>query len=193
MAAATLLAILALLAGLAALLAVPLELALQVRGLEPLRGGVAVRGMFGLLRWRFEWPRGAAPAPSKPAARRERRRDGAVTALRDPDFRQRSIRFARDLLDVVQVQDLRLQLRLGLGDPADMARLWAMVLPLQGMLRRLPGARVSIEPDFTEAALDFDGSGRLRLAPLRVLVLAIAFALAPSARRAWRTLGTGRA
>lgn len=188
---ATALAILGLLAGLAVVLAVPLELAFQVRGLDPVQGGVMVRWMFGLLRWRVEWPRGRAPAT--PAGRRERRRDGMAAALREPAFRQRAIRFARDLLDAVQVQDLRLRLRFGLGDPADMARLWALALPLQGMLRRLPGAHVSIEPDFTEAALDFDGGGRLRMVPLRVALLAVAFALAPSARRAWRTLGTGHA
>jgi hypothetical protein len=83
---------------------------------------------------------------------------------------------------------LRLDLRLGLGDPADTGRLWAVVGPLAVMAQDLRSVQLRIEPEFMEPVLEFEAEGRMRFMPLRLVALAIAFALSPAAIRAWLTL-----
>jgi hypothetical protein len=92
------------------------------------------------------------------------------------------------LLAAIRLRDLGLHLRLGLGDPADTGRLWAVVGPLSAASRCLRSADVRIEPAFDEPVLDFDAHGDAELVPLRLLALGLAFALSPASIRAWRTL-----
>jgi hypothetical protein len=82
--------------------------------------------------------------------------------------------------------------RLGLGDPADTGRLWAVVGPLCAVAQ-LRNAELRIEPEFVDPVLEFHADGRVRLVPLRFLGLAVAFALSPPTIRAWRTLRGGHA
>ena len=84
-------------------------------------------------------------------------------------------------------------MRLGLGDPADTGRLWAIVGPLSVAAQGIRSARVRVEPAFMEAVLEFDARGRMRLVPVQFLALAIGFALSPPSVRAWRTLRVGDA
>ena len=84
-------------------------------------------------------------------------------------------------------------MRLGLGDPADTGRLWAVVGPLSAAAQGLRGAEVRIEPEFMDSVLEFRAQGRLLVAPLQVMALAVSFALSPPTIRAWRTLRGGHA
>jgi hypothetical protein len=179
------------------LLAVPVDVEFRLQGIEPLTGHVGVRWLFGLVRHRIPAPRAgeatptpggepkAARAPARPGARSRKR--NVLAALRQGAFRRRVHRLARDLVRAVHLHRLRLHLRLGLGDPGDTGRLWAVVGPLNAVAR-LRNAELRIEPEFADAVLEFQADGRLRLVPLRFLILAIAFALSPSTMRAWRTL-----
>lgn len=113
--------------------------------------------------------------------------------LGQPAFRRRVLRLIGDLVRATRPRELRVRARLGLGDPADTGRLWAVVGPLSAAARSLRDADVSIEPEFIEPALELDVRGRVRLVPLRLLGLAIAFALSPPSIRAWRSLSQGHA
>jgi hypothetical protein len=83
-------------------------------------------------------------------------------------------------------------MRLGLGDPADTGRLWAVVGPLSAAAQ-LRNAELRIEPEFADPVLELRADGRVLLVPLRFLIVAIAFALSPPTIRAWRTLAGNRA
>ena len=81
--------------------------------------------------------------------------------------------------------------RLGLGDPAETGRLWALLGPLNAAARNLARIDLQIEPEFLDPVFEFDARGACRLVPLRFLALAAAFLLSPATLRAWRTAGTG--
>lgn len=188
---------------LAALLAVPVGVAFRLEGLEPFAGGITIRWLFGLVRIRVPVP-GARKPPRKPSAERKARRRRArpkarsrgarvLAALGRADFRERVHRLALDLVRVAHPSRLRLRMRLGLGDPADTGRLWAVVGPLSAASQGWRGADVSIEPEFVEPVLEFRTRGELLVVPLQVLALAVSFALSPASIRAWRTLRSGDA
>lgn len=188
----------AVLLGLVALaLAAPVDVAFAFAGLAPFRGQTTIRGLFGLLRFRLRIP-GADVSAKAPAAERkrdERRkgRTGVFAVARRAEFRRRVFRLIRDLVAAVRVRELRLHMRLGLGDPAETGRLWAFVGPLSAAAQKLQQAEVNIEPDFIDAVVDFRIRGRVLLIPLQVLVLAAGFVLSPVSLRAWRTLRSSHA
>jgi hypothetical protein len=179
------------------LLAVPVDVEFRLEGIEPFTGEVGVGWLFGLVRFRIPAPRVGKPTPrpeAKPKAARARARPKArgrhrnvLAALRQAAFRRRVYRLVRDLVRAVHLHRLRLFMRLGLGDPADTGRLWAVVGPLNAVAQ-LCNAELRIEPEFVDPVLEFQADGRLLLVPLRFLILAIAFALSPPTIRAWRTL-----
>ncbi len=192
----------AVLLGLAGLLAVPLGVAFQLEGIEAFQGRLTIRWLFGLVRVRVAVP-GARRPPAAPAAEpepaRKRARRGArgggarfLAVLRQAPFRRRVHRLVGDLVRVVRVRRLRLRMRLGLGDPADTGRLWAVVGPLTAASQGL-GADVRIEPEFVDPVLEFRARGRVRVVPLQVLAVAVPFALSPASIRGWRTLRSPRA
>jgi hypothetical protein len=177
------------------LLAVPVDLAFRCRGIEDLDAQLRLGWLFGLVRLELRWPRPGrrrprrrrkpAPAPAKqPRSRRSR----GLALLRQDAFRRRLWRLLRDLLRALRVHDLALHLRLGLGDPADTGRLWAVIGPLGAWLQARRNVQLDIEPEFVDAVLEFDARGRLRLIPLQTLALALAFALSPPSIQAWRSL-----
>jgi hypothetical protein len=179
------------------LLAVPVDVEFRLEGIEPFAGEVGVRWLFGLVRFRIPVPRAGKRAPrpeARPKAARARARPktrglhrNVLAALWQAAFRRRVYRLVGDLVRAVHLHRLRLLMRLGLGDPADTGRLWAIVGPLNAVAQ-LRNSELRIEPEFVDPVLEFQADGRLLLVPLRFLILAIAFALSPPAIRAWRTL-----
>ena len=179
--------------GLLAVLAIPVQLAFRVERVAASSGQVTIRWLFGFVRFRIGIPLQRAPTrPEAAAARtrptRERRaaRFNAFAALRLPEFRRRVYRFAGDLLRATHMHQLFLRMRLGLGDPADTGRLWAVVGPLSALAQNLHSAEVRVEPEFMDTACEFVAQGRLRLIPLQFMALVIGFALSPATWQAWR-------
>ncbi len=192
-----------LLALLVALLAVPLTVVFSVHRLEETRAFVRFRWLFGLVRFRFRVPRPAkarkrppaAPAKkAKPAKRKKKKwRAGAVVSLiRQPHVRRRVHGFGRDMLRAMHARDLVLRLRVGLGDPADTGRLWAMIGPVAGMAQNIRNVAVRIEPEFVDPVLEVESHGRFRLVPIQFIALTAAFVLSPTMLRAWWRLHRGR-
>ncbi len=187
--------------GLLVLLAVPVEAAFRFEGIEAFTGQITICWLFGLVRIRIPVP-GVRERPPKPAAEREaarkrprrKGRPAAVLAvLRQTAFRRRAYRLVEDLVRAAHVSQLRLRMRLGLGDPADTGRLWAVVGPLNAAAQGVRGAEVRIEPEFVDPVLEFRAEGRLLLVPLRILAMAVSFAFSPPSIRAWRILKGGHA
>ena len=111
-------------------------------------------------------------------------------AIRKRRFRQRLYAVVGKLWRAVEKRDVRLRACIGLGDPADTGQLWAVLGPLSAVLASVKSAQLSIEPDFVDEALEFEGSGHVRLVPLRIIAIAVGLFASPAF---WRDLRPARA
>ena len=92
------------------------------------------------------------------------------------------------MLRATHGRDLFLRLRIGLGDPADTGRLWAVVGPVAGLAQNLRSAVVRIEPEFMDPVFEVESHGQFRLVPIQLIALTAAFVLSPTMLRVWRQL-----
>jgi len=170
------------------LLAMPVTLTYELFWKQTLSGKVSLDWAFGLVRTDVS-PDPAISRPEKPeaapkrAGRRGNSKKGKtniLAAIRQESFRRRIVRFLSDVWRGIHKKDVRLMVRMGLGDPADTGRLWAMLGPLSGMFADLPGISIAIEPDFLDTNLEVDSSGTLRIVPLQFLALALGLLVSPS-------------
>jgi hypothetical protein len=111
-----------------------------------------------------------------------------IAVLRTEGFGLRVLRLARDLFRLVHIRNLGLYVRMGLDDPADTGRLWAVVGPLAATLGSVPGARIIIEPEFSLQVFEFSGEARIRLVPIQFVFVMLAFMLSVTTLRALRTV-----
>ncbi len=197
-----LLSLLGLFALLILLLAVPIVSTFRFEnagfeGMETFKGQVTIRWLFGLVRIRIPVPGDTRlhhsgtklqAAKKRGKFRETGVRSNFVAVLRQVRFRQRVYRLVKDLIRAVDLRQLRLRMRLGLGDPSDTGCLWAFVGPLNAAAQYLRNAEVRIEPEFMDAVFEFHARGQARMVPLQLVGLAIGFALSPASIRAWRTL-----
>ena len=188
--------IVAVLAVLLGLLAIPLTLTFRLSWPQPVRREVTVEWAFGLVRVRPEPDAGDTPShedvPSgkgrRGRARSSTRSTDILAALRDAPFRRRLVRFAGDVWSSIGKRDVFLRLRLGLGDPADTGQLWAVLGPLAGLLATVRDASIRIQPDFVDDVVDIDTGGQVRIVPLRLIALAVMLAVSPDFRRGLRRM-----
>lgn len=184
------------------LLAVPLSVAFSIHRIGKTTGAVRFRWLFGLVRFQLRFPprdtkpttKGAPPPKkkSKPTGKKGTA-GGALSLIIQRRFRRRVFKFIRDMLRATHGRDLFLRLRIGLGDPADTGRLWAIVGPIAGMAQTLRSVVVSIEPEFTDPVFEVESHGQFRLVPIQFIALTAAFVLSPTMLGAWRQLRRGGA
>ena len=180
-----------------ALLAIPVTLTFRVMWPETTGNQLRLTWAFGLVNVHLPTPASRTPvetadadvrAAKRAAKRKHGRKPNLFAALRHRPFRRRVLRLAMDLWRAVDRQNLQLDLRIGTGDPAETGQLWAVLGPISGMLQNLEDGRIRVTPEFVEAVFDFDGSGRLRVIPLRVLAIAIALMFSPPIWRGVRAI-----
>jgi len=175
------------------LLAIPVTLTYQLSWRETLSANLRLIWAFGLVRADVSPPPGKAGTDKPDAARKKDdrrkkakgRKPDFLAAIRLPSFRRRILAFVSDVWRAIHKENVRLLVRLGLGDPADTGQLWAVLGPLSGMLARLRDIRISIEPDFLDTTLEVDSSGTVRMIPLRIAIIMLGLLLSPSL---WRGL-----
>lgn len=173
------------------LLAMPLSLTYRFSWKETPSASFRLNWAFGLVRADVS-PDLAKHEPDKPeAARKKAARRGKsrgkktnfMAAIRQPSFRRRMLRFVSDVWRAIHKKNVRLLVRLGLGDPADTGQLWAVLGPISGLLARVRDIRIAVEPDFLDSTLEVDSSGTIRMIPLRMAILMIGLLFSPSV---WR-------
>jgi hypothetical protein len=178
---------------LAALLAIPLTLTFQVSWQEVFRTDAELTWAFGLVRKRI-LPAELKNVTSKSEKpdRRPRRswqsgytKPNILSALRQKGFRRRITRLVGDVWHAVHKKDVKMRLRIGLGDPADTGQLWAVLGPISGMLGSVQDVSVKIEPEFIDETLELVGNGSIRIIPIQMIYLAAAFMLSPPI---WRVI-----
>jgi hypothetical protein len=183
------------LTGLLLLLAVPVELAFSVqRHAGQQESGATFGWLFGLVRLPLGRP--GRRAPSRVGKHKAGRGKGPgprrlMAMLRSEGFTRRLLGLARDLLRRIQIRELNLAVRLGLDDPADTGRLWALVGPVIALLPLPTAASLAVTPDFHAEAFDVDGRGRIRVIPLQLLATLVVFALSPTTFRALYAMRSG--
>jgi hypothetical protein len=172
-------------------LAIPVTLTYRASWPQLVADRAELEWAFGLVRARIPLSQTRAPLPQNDKAKRSagnaeqaaRRGSHVVAAVRHKPFRRRILRFISDLWQAIHKKDVRLRVRVGLGDPADTGQLWAVVGPLAGMLANVRDASISIEPEFFDAIFTLDSAGRIRIIPLQMFYLCVVLLLSP---HVWR-------
>lgn len=163
------------------LLAVPLTLRFHIRWDQALSSRVRLQWAFGLVRCSLDRPKEQTPLQrNKRTGKSSSSKLNIGKALRQKTFRQRLQRFIGDLWRVFKKREMKLHLRVGLGDPAATGQLWALLGPVGVMLGNLPDAEITIEPEFIEQALELETSGNVRVIPLQLLGVMLALLVSPA-------------
>ena len=181
-----------------ALLAIPFEIIFKIQSQQERQSDIAIVWLFGVVRFPIS---GAPGRPSKKPKKTKKssKRKGktnfrAIKSLFfNARFRNRLIKFVKDVFKTIHIISFYLRIRLGLDDPADTGRLWAYLGPLAVYLTNLSNATISLVPDFQTETLDYDGSGRVRIVPLQVIFTVLAFVFSPITIQAlWRMRKAGK-
>jgi hypothetical protein len=181
------------------LLAMPITVAFRIDRVKEIKGQVSFRWLFGLVRFRIGIPgdkKHAKRFKRKRVKKTGKRRKGGnarsvIRVLKQSAFRRRAIRFFKYVLRATHATDLYFRLRIGLGDPADTGRIWALFGPVAGFASNIRSAEVRIEPEFIEPVLEVESHGEFSLIPLQFIALTVLFVVSPMTIRAFRTLRQG--
>jgi hypothetical protein len=192
--------VLAILLVLLALLAIPIDFVYRVSWDGQFQGELHVQWLFGLLHVRvpLEKPSSTETTKESPARQtkqkkpKAKRKTNPLAAWRLRSFRQRIWKFVRDLWRAIHKRDLHLQLQIGLDDPADTGRLWAILGPLSAICTQSKSVQIDIAPDFTDSHLEFNSSGNIRIIPLQLLAIIIGLLLSPPFWYGLRQMQTAR-
>ena len=182
------------------LLALPVTLTYRLSWKETLSARIRLIWAFGLVRADVSpdldksGPHNAESARKKAARQAKSKGSKAnfMAAIREPSFRRRVYRFVSDVWQAIHKKNVRLLIRLGLGDPADTGQLWAILGPLSGMFARLRDIRIAIEPDFLDSTLEVDSSGTIRMIPLRIAIIVLGLFFSPPVWRGIMSMRTNR-
>ena len=179
-----------------ALLSVPVTLVYRLNWQQRLQGEASLRWLFGLVRIPLSPSRDGKPAArkkrvEKPKAskpKRARKKLNPLAALRQKAFRRRMLRFVREVWRAFRKRDMQLRIRIGLGDPADTGRIWALFGPLSGLLANIEDASVELEADFVDAVFEVDSRGNVSVIPLQLIYLMLCLLLSPPFWRGMRRM-----
>lgn len=177
-------AVLAVLLVLLTLLAIPIDLVYQVSWDGRMQGEARLHWLFGLVKVRIPVEAKPSLPPTKKARTprrkaKSKRKAHPLAAWRIRSFRRRILKFLHDLWQAIHKRDVRLQLHIGLDDPADTGQLWAIMGPLSAILAQGRDVHIDIEPDFTQSHFELNSSGDIRIIPLQLLAIVLGLLLSP--------------
>ena len=117
----------------------------------------------------------------------------ALEVLRTEGFLGNLARLLRGLFGAIQARSLKIDIKLGLPDPAETAEavglLWAAMIPLEA----LTPVSAKIEPSFSEETLAGSAEGRMRIWPIKIIPPLIVFLLSPPIWKAgWKAIRARR-
>ena len=171
------------------LLSIPVDLVFYLEKEVAFKPRVGVRWMFGLVgRDISGWKR----KPKEEKKKKERNIKPLLAMLRTGGFLRRLFRFIRDILRLLSIHELKLDLRVGLDDPADTGLLLAAVGPAMVSTRYFPWLDVRIEPDFDRENLRGYCKGDVRAFPIRFVAPLILFVFSPTTIRAVKAMVVAR-
>jgi hypothetical protein len=178
-----------------ALLAIPVSLTFQLSWRQVFEGRLKLQWLFGLVRIELPVSQSNIQAlPGNKIKQQKRKKipekkSSVIAAIVQKSFRRRIIRFIRDVWRAIHKHDVRLRVRIGLGDPADTGQLWSIVGPVSGVLATVQEVSIDIEPEFIDTVFELDSNGNIRIIPLQLIYLTLALLLSPSIWRGIRQTG----
>ncbi len=186
--------LLAILVLLAVLLSLPLELQFDAKWPETQYNRADLRWAFGLVsvdlpRAEFDSAQAgsdeAGPEPIAERGHRQRRsRTPSLRAmLADSLLRQRLYRFLRDCWRAVRKDDVRVECRIGLAEPADTGMLWGVLGPISGGLQTIRDCEILLAPEFSGETFECAAEGKLTVYPIQLSGLFAGLLASP---RVWR-------
>jgi len=167
------------------LMTVPIDLAFTVEKDVAFRSKVRVGWMFNLIGKDVE--RKKKPEKEKPR-KKKRRIKPLIAMLRARGFLRRLLRLVGDIVRISHVRDFRLDLRIGLSDPAETGMLFGAIAPVLVQLRTFIPLDIQILPDFEQAGLQGYVKGDLRIFPIQLIFVGMLFALSPATIRAIKSM-----
>jgi len=181
-----------------ALLAIPVTLIFKLSWQQAFQGHITLRWAFGFVCVGFPLFRSTSP-PSvgenlidniSVCEHSVGKKKSPFSLRWGKALRTRMIKFITDFWHAIHKREIKLRVRIGLGDPADTGQLWAFIGPVSGMLANMKEVVVEIEPDFFDDSFELDSSGAIRVIPLQIIFLTAGFLLSPSV---WQGLRQMRA
>lgn len=158
------------LAMLVILLSVPVDLAVRVITPEKTRVRLGLRWLFGLVDWEIKTTkrsREVKAAEAKPKGRRTDRAKILLALLGTRGLRLQLLKLVRNILPRLKIRGLKIDLRLGLDDPASTGLLFAIIGPPLAIWHP---SSVKLTPSFEGAAFTGELSGRLRVIPGQLVI-----------------------
>jgi len=120
--------------------------------------------------------------PSKPGRPRRKRRAASpwlrrrlLAAVRSGGFPRMLARFGARLMRATHPRDVSFSAVVGLDDPCDTGRLWAVGGPLAVALAGASDGKVALAPHFAGERLSVQGRGRFTVVPVQVIAIAVWF------------------
>ncbi len=170
-----LIVIIALVALFLVLLCIPVQLALEANLTEERRFNVSLVWFFGLLRLSLKRrkPRPARAQKPKEKAKmsprdRWRRLQMVLSIIRIKGLARQTIRLFARLLKTIKFLDAAIDLKLGLGDPADTGMLFAFIGPFTPLIRSYAPFPVSLQPLMDDSWISGYSRGRISVQPVRL-------------------------
>jgi hypothetical protein len=198
----------------AALLAVPVLVALRVEWTETPQTSWRIRWLYGIVDVSSGRTEGAGEGrreagTAQPAAEHERRRDEpkearrgkraggpargpriALAVLRSPGFLVRAGRFLLSLRRLLKVESLFVHSEFGFDDPADTGQVYGALSPLLAAATAA-GLDLDCRPNFLQSCFDGAAGATLRIRPLAVMSTIAGFLFSVPVLRAgvvaWRS------
>ncbi len=165
------------------LLAIPVDVVFYLEKEEDFKSGTTAKWLFGLV------SRDIGGRERKPTKRKGKRSIRPLLAmLRSRGFLRRVLRLLTDVLRRTKVRDLKLDVRVGLDDPADTGLLFAAIGPMAGYLMAFTPMDVEVQPDFEQETLRGFFRSDVRIFPIRLVLPFTLFALSPTTLRALRAM-----
>jgi len=148
---------------------------------------ITVKWLFGLIRFRLSPKRRERREPGK-----AKRRPGVLAVtLRTPGFVPKLLSLGRDLLHVVHVRWLRVDLKVGLSDPADTGMLAGGIMPAMALIHSYRQVELNIEPDFRREGLALQVNGEAGVYPIALIIPLLRFVFSRPTLRVARTAVMG--
>jgi len=173
----------------------PLDVGYRLKKDDNFRLRLSIAWAYGLLSKQLdkkldsssEKPKGTKAVRKKtPARRRQTGKEkfrAAMAFMRSPGMSASLLKLAQNIWRQLRIRKLSLHLTFGLDDPADTGQLFGTLAPALILSNRLPRLDLQVQPDFSQPTLQAESHGQLRLIPLTIIGVIIAFLLSPAC---WR-------
>ena len=172
------------------LLIIPVELVFDFNNLDNKRSSIEFKMFFGLIQFQL-YPKKKAKIKEKIVDSKYRDKDADIKGKKrftfnkifkiamDEQFVAKVTGFIKNIFRSVKLRLEKLNIRLGLDDPADTGMLWGFVGPASAVLNFYCKHNVAIEPEFQDSVLDIDARGKVSVIPIEIVFISLVFLLSP--------------